>query len=117
MNNFQLLEKIEALDVYSHKAVAQFPKSERHVLASDVREAVAGMMRLTIRALKQYHKKTTLTDLDIEVDYLRKLIRKSHRLGYIDGHKYEIWSRHVDEIGRMVGGWIGSQKAAGGGAS
>jgi hypothetical protein len=28
------------------------------------------------------------------------------RLKYITPRRYEIWVRHVNEIGRMVGGWL-----------
>ena len=44
--------------------------------------------------------------MDIEVEYLRTLIRKSHALGYINIHRYEVWISHVNEIGKIVGGWM-----------
>ena len=109
LDGFKILAKLEELDAYSHQAAMQFPKHERHVLCAEIRSSCNRMLRLAIQAAKRYHKKTTLQDLDIEVEILRALVRKAHRMRYINHHRYETWSRHVDEIGRMVGGWIKSQ--------
>lgn len=108
LEGLKILTKLEELDTYSHQAVQQFPRVERHVLSAEIRGTLNRLLHLTIQAAKRYHKKTTLQDLDIEVEYLRALVRKARRLSYITDKRYEIWSRHIDEIGRMVGGWIRS---------
>jgi 23S rRNA-intervening sequence protein len=108
LEGLKILTKLEELDTYSHQAVQQFPRVERHVLSAEIRGTLNHLLHLTIQAAKRYHKKTTLQDLDIEVEYLRALVRKARRLSYITDKRYEIWSRHIDEIGRMVGGWIRS---------
>lgn len=109
LDGFKLLAKLEELDAYSHQAAMQFPKYERHVLCAEIRHSCNRLLRLTIQAAKRYHKKTTLQDLDIEVEILRGLVRKAHRLRYINHKKYETWARQIDEIGRMLGGWFKSQ--------
>uniref|UniRef100_I2Q2M5 S23 ribosomal protein n=1 Tax=Desulfovibrio sp. U5L TaxID=596152 RepID=I2Q2M5_9BACT len=103
-----LLTKIEEVDAYSQIALQQYPRVERYALCSDIRQALTTIERLIIVAWKRYHKKTTLQDLDIEIEVLRMLLRKSVRLKYITPHRYETWSRQINEIGRMVGGWIRS---------
>lgn len=103
-----LLMKIEELDAYSQIALQQYPRIERYALCADVRKSLASIERLTIIAWKRYHKKTTLQDLDVEIEVLRMWLRKSLRLKYITPHRYETWSRQVNEIGRMVGGWMRS---------
>ena len=112
LENLKILTKLEELDAYSHQVVLQFPKYERHVLAADIRHTLASIIRHVIRAAKRVHKKTTLDDLDIEVEYLRSLIRKAHALKYISMRRYEIWMRHVNEIGSMLGGWIKTSRGA-----
>lgn len=101
---------MEELDAFSRTAVLQFPRIERYALATDIRKTISTMIHLTIRCAKRYYKKTSLQDLDIEVAYLKALIRTSYRLGYINVHKYEVWIRHVIEIGKMCGGWINNLK-------
>lgn len=111
LSKLKILSKLEELDAYSHQALIQFPKHEKHVLAAEIRSTLARIIKLTVRTAKQYYKKTTLQELDIEIEYLRSLVRKSHRLKYINGHRYQVWSTHVDEIGRMVGGWMVKARA------
>lgn len=104
----KLLTRLEELDNYSHVVLQQFPKHEKYVLAMQIRQTLTELIHQTIRCAKRFHKKTSLQDMDIEVEYLRCLVRKSHALGYINIHRYEIWSLHVNEIGKIVGGWIKS---------
>ncbi len=107
-----LLAKIEELDCYTHVVLQQFPKAERHLLCAEIRASINAIQRLTVVAWKRYHKKTTLQELDVEVEVLRAWIRKSLRLKYITPHRYAVWAEHVGQVGRMVGGWIRSVKAA-----
>ena len=39
-----------------------------------------------------------------------KYIRLSYKLKYIDYKKYKHWGELVNEIGRMLGGWMASTK-------
>ena len=102
LEGLKILAKLEELDAYSHQVVVQFPRYERHVLAAEIRHTLAQV----IRSAKRFHKKTTLEDLDVEVEFLRSQVRKSLALKYISLHRYEVWMRHVNEVGSMVGGWL-----------
>ena len=95
---------------YGYIALRQFPKFEKHVLAAEMRQVMWGILRLIVVCNKRYHKKTTLTDLDAELDVLRAQVRTAFALRYIDQKKYEHWARLNDELGRMIGGWIKSQQ-------
>lgn len=103
-----MLVKFEELDDYTDIAVRHYPKHERHLLSAETRQAVASIHRLIITAWKKYHKKTTLSELDIEIEVLRHLIRKALRKQYINAKRYQTWSAHVNELGAMLGGWIKS---------
>lgn len=108
----ELQAKLEELEVYTHTALRQYPKAERHLLCADIRASMAAIQRLVVVAWKRYHKKTTLQDLDVEIEVLRGWLRKSLRLQYITPRRYEVWARHVNDVGRMVGGWIKSLQRA-----
>lgn len=101
-----LLVKLEELDDYSHIALRQYPKAERHLLAAETRQSLESLLRLAISAWKHYYKKTTLRDLDVEVAVLKHRVRKAQRLKYITAARYLVWAGHIDELGRMIGGWI-----------
>ena len=106
LDELKILTKAEELNVYTHQALQQFPKYEKFVLCAEIRQTISNIIHAVIRSAKKYHKKTTLQDTDIEVEYLRSLIRKSYALQYINIHRYEIWVAHIHEIGKMVGGWL-----------
>ena len=117
---FQIKEKIYEMILYGNPALKDFPKTERYVLAGDIRKTMYSALELSVRLEKKYHKKTTLQDLDIEIDVLRNLLRlaKDPKLypkqkPCLDFHKWEVWIRKVDEIGRMIGGymeWVNSKE-------
>ena len=67
-------------------------------------------MRLTIAANKKYTKRTTLQELDVEIAALKVYLRIAYDLKYLPPKKYEVWSGMMVEIGKMVGGWIRSQR-------
>ena len=106
-------QQCEELISYAYEALRQFPKFERHVFCAEIRATLWQMLRLIIVCNKRYHKKTTLKDLDAELDVLRAQVRMAYQFGYINSRKYEEWSRRNDEVGRMIGGWIKSQQDLG----
>lgn len=111
MNNkddLKILQKCYDMIEYGYIALRQFPKSERHTLAAETKRSMYELLRLIIRANKRYFKKTTLQDIDIEIDNLRYLIRLSNSLGFLPFKQFENWSRKLNEIGKMHGGWIKS---------
>ena len=100
----------EDIMLYDYPVLNAYPKYERFVLAADIKRCMDQAMERTIEANKKYYKKTTLQELDVEIDKLRKYVRLSYRLKYIDFKKYKQWSEKVNEIGRMLGGWMASFK-------
>lgn len=112
--DLKIKTKVEDCLEWSYGALRHFPKHERHVLAAEIRSALWQLLRLVVTCNRRYYKKTTLQDLDVELDLLRSQVRLAHRLRYIDIRKYETWSRQLDEIGRMVGGWLRSQRGGAG---
>ena len=106
MQDLKILQKIYDMLAYGQICLKQFPKHEKHVLTSDIRSTMYRMLELTIRANKKYHKKTTLQDLDIEIEVLRTFLRLSLDNHYMNIHKYEVWTKMISEIGKMLGGWM-----------
>ena len=108
MEELKILQKTFDMMEYAYRALAQFPKGEKFALATDMKHCMDTIMERIIEANKKYYKKTTLQELDVEVEKLKAYIRLSYKLGFLPPKKYELWSGLVVEIGRMVGGWIKS---------
>lgn len=102
-----------------------FPKHEKFALALDIRRAAYDVYELIVEAQKRYHKKTTLTTLDVRHEQLRMLLHLANELGLfafragarerkrpqeLAAHRYLAISRLVDELGRMIGGWIAHER-------
>lgn len=98
---------------YGNPAVANFPRRDRQ-LADSIRRSMLTMLRLAIQIEKKYYKKTTLQELDVELDVLRHLIRVAQDRDYYGQNlapplpfkKYEYWSKLLSEIGRIIGGYM-----------
>jgi hypothetical protein len=111
MATLKLIEKCQDMIQYGYIALRQFPKSEKFALAADIKTTMWRLLRLMIICNKRYFKKTTLQDLDIELDILRTQVRLARDLGFLPFRKYEIWSRDCNEIGKMIGGWVKTVKS------
>ncbi len=106
MDDLKILQKIMDMMEYGYAALAQYPKSEKFALVTDIKHSMDIMLERTIEAKKKYYKKTTLQELDVEIMKLRAYLRLSFRLGFLPMKKYEIWSGQAVEIGKMLGGWL-----------
>ena len=108
MEELKILQKTFDMMNYAYPALAQYPKGEKFALVGDIKRCMDVMLERIIEANKKYYKKTTLQELDVEVEKLKAYVRLSYNLGFLPPKKYEQWSGLVVEIGRMVGGWIKS---------
>lgn len=104
----KILQKTYDMILYGNICLRQFPKHEKHVMAADIRQSMYRLLELIVRANKKYHKKTTLQDIDVELEVLRTYIRlaSDQELKYLPIKKYENWAKMLNEIGRMLGGWM-----------
>lgn len=114
--DFKTKNKAYELLLYIGPELEQFPRAQRK-LADDIRATTLQIMRLVVTLENKHYKKTTLGDLDNEVDVLRHLVRLAADPNYtrsrkpcLSLRKYENISRMVNEIGRMIGGYYKSLK-------
>ena len=110
--DLMIQQRIYDMILYAYPALEQMPKSQKFSLAADMKRCMDRIMRLTITANKKYTKKTTLQELDVEIASLKIYLRIAYDLKYLPPKKYEVWTGMLVEIGKMVGGWIRSQREA-----
>lgn len=108
MEELTIQQKTYDMIQYGYTALRQFPKSEKFGMAADIKNSMHKILELIIVANKKYYKKTTLQELDVEVAKLKVFIRLAKDMQFLPLKKYEIWSKLIVEIGKMVGGWIKS---------
>ena len=106
LDNLIIRKKLEDVIEYAYCVFRHFPKSERFTLVADMKRSLVKMLELIIRANKSRNKFPILMDLDTELEVFRSLVRLSFQLKFISMKKYEVLSRMIDEVGRLLGGWI-----------
>lgn len=109
-----------------NKYLNHFPRSEKYGLSLQIRNAAYDVYGLVVESQKRHHKKTSLSTLDIRHEQLRMFVRLANELGYFqfrDGaqlqqsaesiaeRRYHALSKMIDEIGRLIGGWISAERA------
>lgn len=99
-----LQTKFEDIQAYSHNALFQFPKKERFLLCAQIQQSMDKALHEIIRFRMRYYKKTSLQEIDIEIEYLRTLVRQAHNFGYISTGRRMEWIEHLNEAGRILGG-------------
>ena len=112
--DFKTKNKVYELLLYAGPQLEQFPKSQR-VLANDIRATMLQILQLVVTLENKHYKKTTLGELDNEVDVLRHLVRLAADPNYMRDkkpclsiRKYEQMSKKINEIGCMIGGYYKS---------
>jgi four helix bundle protein len=88
------------------KTTNLFPKSQKFLMASRMEETSIQILEHIVQANEAKEKATLLNKASQLLERLRIIIRLSKDSCYIDFKKYENLSKAVDEIGRMLGGWI-----------
>lgn len=114
--DFKTKNKVYELLLYIGPELEQFPKAKRR-LAENIDSCTLEILRLVVTLENKHYKKTTLDELDNEVDVLRHLVRLAADPNYTRNkkpclplRKYEIVSRKINEIGCMIGGYYKSLK-------
>jgi len=90
---------------YGYLALRQFPKSERFTLVADIKNSMFRLLMLIIRCNVSRDKRKYFDDIDTELNLLRSFVRLSKELEFMPFKKYEIMSKYLTEIGKMIGGW------------
>lgn len=111
MESMVLYQKVYDFLKYIYPVLAQFPKFEKFALQTQIKTAMFEMLKSIIR-FKKTGTKSHIYNADVELQFLKTLIRLSYDLEYkaMSKHRYEVVSRHLAEIGRITGGIIEAVK-------
>lgn len=105
----------KSFDLYKtlHTLIQKFPRTEKFTLGERLKSHGLTILETVIRAgiqsgterLRQLEEASTQTDL------LKVLVRLSFELRLLDQKHYLLLAGLLQEIGKMVGGWIKNVKA------
>jgi len=108
MDNLVIYQKVYDFTLYLFPIVDRFPKHEKFVSCSHIKNCVLDIAREIIRANKSRNKRPILYDIDVRIEELKFLLRLAHDRKYLSHKSYEHSGKLTTEIGKLLGGWIKS---------
>lgn len=105
-----VITKTYDLILWSCQHIARFPKSHRFVLGERMERNLYDLLELMIQAKYSKQPGPLLGQINLKLEILRFQVRLAKDLQCLRANSYEFASKAVDEIGRMIGGWIRRQK-------
>src|SRR3989304_1055793 len=87
-------------------ATVKFPRQQRFVLAEAVQRTVLNLQEQLIEAAHQAQPRPALQQADITLTKLRFYLRLCRDLELFSTGQYEHVARMVNEVGRLLGGWL-----------
>lgn len=89
--------------------VEKFPKSQKFTLGDRIQSGALDVLERLIEATYSRQAVPILMAANLGLEKLRLLFRLANDLYLLDLRRYEFAARAIDEVGRMVGGWIKAQ--------
>ncbi|MFC1613005.1 diversity-generating retroelement protein Avd [Patescibacteria group bacterium] len=116
MNDFDIPIFKKTYDLYKtlHEYRRLVPKNDRFTIFERAEQTTLDLIESIMLAgsQKAQEKIQTLESASIKLNMLRVFIRLMKDIKTLDGKKYITIENIIDEIGRMLGGWIRSNKVA-----
>lgn len=88
------------------ETTGSFPKSLRHSLVHRLDDEALQILLLLTEASYRRRKRRLLREANLHLSRLRMLLELSHRLRALSTGAWERATIAVDEVGRMLGGWL-----------
>lgn len=111
-------QKIDDMIQYARPIVERWPSFYKRSLGVDIMQEMYTMLRLATKARLRYMNKSTLADLDTSKAVLDIFIQQANKIIFTDksgktrrlltDQSYGEWSKKIDEIGALIGGWMNS---------
>lgn len=110
-NTPAVITKVYDLLLWMIPKLAKFPKDQRYLLGQRIENGLLDILEILIEASFTKEKLNLLRKANLNLEKLRFLIRLAKDMHYINLAAYEYQAKAVNEIGKMLGGWIKSQNS------
>lgn len=113
MKNETILLKAYELLKYLIPVLKKFPRDQRFQLADRMQTLASEVLERLIEAYylpAGARKKENLEQVNIKLEMLRYYIRLCYESGFYSSLKMQEINVHINEIGRMTGGWLKTLK-------
>jgi hypothetical protein len=104
-----ILTKLQDLLVYVIPQINKFPRDQRFVLGDRIETKLLDVQESCVRAYYSRDKRGHLLEANLRLEVGRHLVRLAHGLRLLSNHTYAVLAARMDEVGRMIGGWLKTQ--------
>jgi len=105
------LEAMYGVLLWLIPTVEKFPRKQKFVLGDRIESTALDVLELLIGATYTKSRDKLLTEANLGLERLRFFMRLAFELRLIDTRRYEHSARGLDDVGRLVGGWIKADRA------
>jgi uncharacterized protein YecE (DUF72 family) len=109
MSDFQVVQRSFDFAKWLLAHTQKFPKSLRFSLAVRMENRALEILDAVVVANKRQQKLPLLARADEALASLRVLVRLGHEMRVLATNSYEYAAREMDEIGKLLGGWMKQQ--------
>ena len=106
------LEKAYQFILWLMPTVEKFPRSQKFLLGDRMQGAALDILEGLVEATYSRNRSPVMRAVNLKLEQLRFLFRLATDLKFLDLRRYEHAARAIDEIGRLVGGWLRLSRAA-----
>ena len=86
--------------------IETFPRAQKFLLGDRIQTTALDVLEALIEATYTRERRGHLARANLGLEKLRVFFRLASELKHIDLRRYQHASRTIDEIGRLVGGWM-----------
>jgi hypothetical protein len=105
-NEYPVIVKTYDLTVWYVKKLSTLPKNHRYTIAERIQNSLYDLLALLSDAVYSKEKRPLLHQANKEIEKLRLFTRLLKDLTIISRDNYYFIINTLDEIGKMVGGWM-----------
>jgi len=106
-----VITKAYDLILWSCNHTGKFPRNHRFVLGERIERNLYDLLELLIRAKYSRQRHPLLEQANLVLEILRFQMRLAKDLQCLKVDSYGFAAKAIDEIGKLVGGWLKSSKA------
>lgn len=106
-----IITKTYDLILWSCNHTSRFPKQHRFVLGERLERSLYDLLETLIQAKYSRERTPLLNEANLKLEILRFQVRLAKDLECLQVKSYAFAAKQLDEIGKLVGGWLRSGKA------
>jgi 23S rRNA-intervening sequence protein len=109
MQELTVITRTYDLILWTCNHTSKFPRNHRFVLGERIERNLYTLLETLIRAKYTRNRQRLLEEANLNLEILRFQMRLAKDLQCLKVESYACAAKSIDEVGRLVGGWLRSK--------